>query len=181
MFLDPLKSIHSQAWVQGSHVGESLGTPHYVMNLSHQIQQIPRLQTWGRRDLSEQNILLLVSRTGRPTDVGRQLQAWTQLSSLMFCLLRATHFFGQGLRHLESWEKASDITLSNSTLTYGNRALKNLFVCDKENPRPANSKNTALKQSGNPRFHIKWILLHMATKPHKNVVKTKIQRKTRFV
>lgn len=60
MFLDPLKSIHSQPWVQGSHAGESLATPHYVMNLSHQIQQIPRLQTWGRRDLSEQNILLLL-------------------------------------------------------------------------------------------------------------------------
>lgn len=55
-----MKSIHSQPWVQGSHAGESLGTPHYVMNLSHQIQQIPRLQTWGRRDLSEQNILLLL-------------------------------------------------------------------------------------------------------------------------
>jgi len=74
----------------------------------------------------------------------------------MLCLLGVTHFLEQGLCQLESWKKASEITLFNATLTYGHYALKNLLYY-KENPRLANWAEilplNVFQQSASPRFH----------------------------
>lgn len=76
-----------------------------------------------------------------------------------------------------------EISLFNSTLTYGNYALKNL-ICYKENPRPANSRNIALKcfpTKYESLFSYQVILVQMATKTSQKMDQNKnADKKTRF-